>query len=55
MPGRQILIEILPRHNENLGGKLLGLKQRTHVFSVIRWSGDDHNIDNGLAASAFTA
>ena len=33
------------------GGEL-GLKQRTHVFSVIRWSGDDHNVDNGIGGDA---
>ena len=46
-PGDRFRSRFSPRHNENLGGELLGLKQRTHVFSVIRWSGDDHNVDNG--------
>ena len=49
-PGHRFRSRFSSRHNEYLGGELLGLKQRTHVFSVIRWSGDDHNIDNGTGS-----
>jgi len=46
-PGDRFRSRFSPRHNENLGGELLGLKQRTHVVSIIRWSSDHHNVDDG--------